>query len=69
MIVQRDSAILGLPGERACPINANHRGVCKFDALSNPNYIMILDSFQAINERLIAQVRSRTIYQLQQEIE
>ncbi|KAL8881602.1 MAG: hypothetical protein Q9198_001222 [Flavoplaca austrocitrina] len=30
MIVQKDSAQVGCAGERVAPLNANHRGVCKF---------------------------------------
>ena len=69
MIVQRESATLGLPGERATPLDANHRGVCKFELPSNANYTMILDAFRTINNLLMTKIRSRTTEQLQNEIE
>ena len=41
LIVEKDSAILGLPGERIQLLNADHRNVCKFDSPSDNNYCTI----------------------------
>jgi hypothetical protein len=38
MIVDKDSAILDYKDERIVLLNADHRGVCKFDSQSDPNY-------------------------------
>lgn len=38
MIVEKSSAILGYVHERTALLNADHRGVCKFDQPSDPNY-------------------------------
>ena len=38
MIVDKASAILGYTNERTHLLNADHRGVCKFDTPSDPNY-------------------------------
>ncbi|KAF9893519.1 hypothetical protein FE257_010831 [Aspergillus nanangensis] len=43
LIVEKNSAILG-PGyknERIQYLNANHRDICKFDSLDDPNYITL----------------------------
>lgn len=53
MIVQRESAVLGYPGERVALLNANHRGVCKFESPDDSNYITVLDAFQTINQAII----------------
>jgi len=58
MIVHRDSAILGYPGERVALLNANHRGVCKFESPSDSNYITVRDAFQAINEVIMKRRKS-----------
>jgi pimeloyl-ACP methyl ester carboxylesterase len=41
MIVDKSSATLGYPRERRFPIQANHRGICKFDERTDPNYLLI----------------------------
>jgi pimeloyl-ACP methyl ester carboxylesterase len=43
-IVDPDSAILGYPEERQMPMNADHRSICKFDSITDPNYQIIRDA-------------------------
>lgn len=38
LIVEKDSAVLDLPGERVQLLNADHRHVCKFESPSDSNY-------------------------------
>ncbi|KAI9760342.1 MAG: hypothetical protein M4579_001746 [Chaenotheca gracillima] len=45
LIVDKDSAVLGLPGERVQLLNADHRHVCKFDDPSDNNYCTIRNAF------------------------
>lgn len=40
-IVDPDSAVLGYKEERQMPMNADHRSICKFDAPTDPNYIIL----------------------------
>lgn len=47
VIVDRDSAIIGLPGERVQLLNADHRGVCKFDTRLDSNYCSLRNAFSA----------------------
>ncbi|KAM7207784.1 hypothetical protein V8F20_001826 [Naviculisporaceae sp. PSN 640] len=56
MIVERDSAIIGNRREHVHPINADHRGICKFDSPSDPNYISIRNSLVKATEDLIGEV-------------
>lgn len=53
LIVRKDSATLGYPGEQVALLNADHRGVCKFQDLSNPNYLTLLDCFSTINTSVL----------------
>ncbi|KAK7953653.1 hypothetical protein PG996_014546 [Apiospora saccharicola] len=42
-IVEKESAVLGLPGERTRYIQADHRHICKFGTPSDPNYAILRD--------------------------
>jgi hypothetical protein len=52
LIVKRDSAVLGYPGEHVGSIHADHRSVCKFKQPSDPNYITVRNCFAAIIDRI-----------------
>ncbi|KAK4458531.1 hypothetical protein QBC42DRAFT_290437 [Cladorrhinum samala] len=43
MIVDKESAVLGYPGEISAPLNADHHGVAKFKGVDDPNYIQVKD--------------------------
>ena len=45
IIVEKTSAIMGLPGERTAYLDADHRGVCKFDLETDPNYVTVRNAF------------------------
>ncbi len=45
VIVDRESAVIGLPGERVQLLNADHRGVCKFDNRLDSNYCSLRNAF------------------------
>jgi hypothetical protein len=53
MIVEKASAVLGYPGERVALLNAAHRGVSKFKSPSDPNYIAVVNAFEAINDTIL----------------
>ncbi|KAG8529001.1 uncharacterized protein KY384_006690 [Bacidia gigantensis] len=38
LVVDKDSAVLGLSNERTAYMNANHREICKYSDKSDPNY-------------------------------
>ncbi|KAH0559298.1 hypothetical protein GP486_004190 [Trichoglossum hirsutum] len=61
-IVEKDSAILGLPGERVQHLNADHRNVCKFDSPTDSDYLTLRNAFlSTINnseQNLLASRRS-----------
>jgi hypothetical protein len=52
IIVKRDSAVLGYPGEHVGMIHADHRGVCKFKLPSDPNYLTVRNCFATIIDRI-----------------
>ncbi|KAK8058994.1 hypothetical protein PG994_009442 [Apiospora phragmitis] len=51
MIVEKESVVLGLPGERTRYIQADHGHICKFGTPSDPNYDILRDCLRtSINE-------------------
>ncbi|KAI0521378.1 hypothetical protein F5B22DRAFT_571235 [Xylaria bambusicola] len=56
LIVDRDSAVLGYKGEKAQPLNADHRNICKFDSPKDPNYVTIRNSLSKAVEDLLGDV-------------
>ncbi|PGH12527.1 hypothetical protein AJ80_06688 [Polytolypa hystricis UAMH7299] len=58
IIVPRDSAIMGYPGERSAVLNADHRHVCKFESPSDPNYIVLRNALESISGSIMRQESS-----------
>ena len=52
LIVPKDSAVLGLPGERVSMMYADHRSICKFESPEDPGYIMLTEAFNTINKEI-----------------
>ena len=52
LIVDRESAVIGLPGERVQLLNADHRHVCKFDSCLDSNYCSLRNAFVASIESI-----------------
>jgi hypothetical protein len=52
IIVKKSSAVTGLPNEQSVPLNANHRGVCKFDSPSDDNFLAVRNSFMVTIDKL-----------------
>lgn len=60
IIVDKVSATLGYPHERIALLNADHRGVCKFDQPSDPNYKTLRNAFMTTIDSITVE---GTIYQ------
>ncbi|KAL8938934.1 MAG: hypothetical protein Q9216_003620, partial [Gyalolechia sp. 2 TL-2023] len=52
LIVEKDSAILGVPEERVQLLNADHRHVCKFNDASDSNYITLRNAFASTIDQI-----------------
>ena len=48
MVLERDSSVLGYPGEISKPLDADHHGVCKFDGPDDPNYVSVRNVIQSL---------------------
>ncbi len=41
MVLEKDSSVLGYPGEISKPLDADHHGVCKYASPSDPRYVAV----------------------------
>jgi hypothetical protein len=41
MVLEKDSSVLGYPGEISEPLDADHHGVCKYFSPSDPRYVAV----------------------------
>lgn len=55
LVVDKSSAILGYAHERTALLNADHRGVCKFDQPSDPNYRTLRNALSGIVDVIITE--------------
>ncbi|KAL8907431.1 MAG: hypothetical protein Q9207_001401 [Kuettlingeria erythrocarpa] len=58
IIVKKSSATMGLPGERTAHLDADHRGVCKFDSPEDPNYVTVKNAFVEVLDSIRINRRS-----------
>jgi WD40 repeat protein len=56
IIVDKASAILGYKDERSQLLHANHRGICKFDSPSDPNFVTLRNALVTAVEDLLVDV-------------
>ncbi|KAL2129154.1 hypothetical protein VTI74DRAFT_8160 [Chaetomium olivicolor] len=53
MVLEKDSSVLGYPGEISKPLDADHHGVCKYDGPSDPRYVTVRN----VLKRLIGKIK------------
>ena len=58
MVLEKDSSILGYPGEISKPLDADHHNVCKYASQQDPNYI----SVRNVLKSLIARFRESPLH-------
>ena len=58
MILEKDSSVLGYPGETSKALNADHHNVCKYDSPRDPNYIIVRNALTSLVSKIIATSRS-----------
>lgn len=47
-MVPENSAVIGLPNEMIVPLNAHHRGMCRFPSSYDQNYMMVESNVREI---------------------
>jgi hypothetical protein len=48
MVLEKDSSVLGYPGEISKPLDADHHGVCKFESPEDPAYITVRNVLKSL---------------------
>lgn len=48
MVLEKDSSVLGYPGEVSKPLDTDHHGVCKYDSTGDPKYITIRNVLKSL---------------------
>ena len=52
MVLEKDSSILGYPGEVSRSMMADHHDVCKYASPEDPNYIVVKNALRTIIARI-----------------
>lgn len=55
MVLERDSSILGYPGEISQALAADHHGVCKYDGPQDPSYIVVRNFLKTLVSKIISE--------------
>ena len=58
MILEKDSSILGYPGEKSKALDADHHNVCKYDSPQDPNYVVVRNTLQSLIAKITATNRT-----------
>lgn len=53
MIVSRDSAVMGYDNEKRISMNKNHRGVCKFDRPTDPDFVILRNTLCRTIDKIV----------------
>ena len=48
MVLERDSSVLGYPGEISKALDADHHGVCKFESPEDPLYVTVRNVLKSL---------------------
>lgn len=52
LVVEKQTAVLGYPGEVSAPLDADHHNVCKFTSKSDPNYLSVVRALRDVIESI-----------------
>ncbi|KAI1762699.1 hypothetical protein GGR53DRAFT_402681 [Hypoxylon sp. FL1150] len=54
MVLEKDSSVLGYPGETSKALDADHHGVCKYESPRDPNYITVRNVLKSLLSKIIS---------------
>jgi hypothetical protein len=61
MVLERDSSILGYPGEISKALDADHHNVCKFESPQDPNYITVRNVLKSLVSKIISKNNAKKL--------
>lgn len=59
MVLEKDSSVLGYPGEVSKQLDADHHSVCKFDSAQDPNYVTVRNYLKSHMSKLFIRQSQR----------
>lgn len=59
MVLEKDSSILGYPGETSRALDADHQNICKYDSPEDPNYIVVRNILTSVVAKILSKHQSR----------
>ena len=54
MILEKDSSVLGYPGETSKKLDADHHNICKYHSPSDPNYVNVRNALKSLVSKTIS---------------
>ena len=57
MILEKDSSVLGYPGETSKALDTDHHNVCKYDIPRDPNYISVRNALNSLVSKIVSASR------------
>lgn len=54
MVLEKDSSVLGYPGEISKALDADHNGICKYDSPGDPNYVAVRNILKSLVSKIIS---------------
>ena len=61
MVLEKDSSVLGYPGEVSRAMHADHHTICKYDGVRDPNYITVRNILKSLVSKLISQDNGKEV--------
>ena len=54
MVLEKESSVLGYPGEVSKALSADHHGICKYEGPQDPNYITVRNVLKSLVGKILA---------------
>jgi hypothetical protein len=59
MVLEKESSVLGYPGEVSKALSADHHGICKYEGPLDPNYIAIRNVLKSLVGKILTKDNSK----------
>ena len=59
-MLEKDSSVLGYPGEISKALDADHHGVCKYDSPKDPSYVIVRNVLKSLVSKILSSRRRKS---------
>ncbi|KAN0104101.1 WD40 repeat-like protein [Hyaloscypha variabilis] len=63
MVVEKDSSVMGYPGEISKSLDADHHGVCKYESTVDPSYVTVRNVLKSLVSKILLSGKRRSSIQ------